>query len=1105
MIYTFADCTLDMQLRVLRRAQEVIPLRPKVLQVLFYLLLHRDSVVTKQELCEQVWAMPFVSDAALANCIKAVRRAVGDRGRAQQIIQTRRGHGYRFIAVVTSSPGSPAEPLFALPGVHSVPSLVSTRDGMQPVDINASMLRMTSWWLTYATGEWKVVTLLCCTLGPPQPCDMRGHREAGPQALPMLYPLLKRLAERYEGRLQLVENGCTMVVFGAPAAQEDHACRAVLAALELRQELDAFAEARALPQTAIPSIRMGLHTGLMAVGVGQEEPSTTHANVHLMSLAMALQEHAASGQILCSTSTAALVRRVVHLTTVPAFHVSPQATPMGAFQVVGHAPRLPAVGSHTTGGIRAWVGRAQELGTLQALWTKAKTGHGQVVGVVGEPGIGKSRLVTECCRQLPGTRYTVVAGRCLSYGQMTPYLPVLELLRQICGLTETDSPATIVMNVQRRLRAMGMQAEAAAPYLLHLLRVPGGTDELGTLHPDTIRDRTFEMLRQVCFSVSRGPPLLMVLEDLQWIDAMSEAWLTSLIEHLAGVPLLILLTYRPGYRRPGYRPPWIAKSYATQMALAPLTAHDCRHLVRTALPPVLASDTLIHEIVAKAEGNPFFLEELCRAVIEQQGDRATRIVPDTVQTVLAARIDRLPALAKYVLQAAAVIGTEVPVPLLQTITTLPEAELQQGLLDLYTAEFLYEAGVHPTHVVRFTHVLTRDAACQSLLPGTRRHWHQQIAHALTTLYRETAAVQPELIAHHYMAAGCPAQAVPYWHQAGQRAVEQSAYTEAIAHLTKGLEGLATLPDTAERRQHELRLHVTLGPALMAMQGQHAPEVERTYTRAQALCQQMGDAQRLFPVLMGLWRFNTARKAFQTAHQLAEQLLDLAHRLGDPALLLEAHQAMGISCYFLRTFLAARHHLEQGIALSHPQRDRAHAALYHRNAGVMCRSYAALVLWILGYPDQALEQSRKALTLAHEVAHPSTLAYALMRAAEIHGQRREPHKTLELANESIRLVTQHRFAPWYLAPPLILRGWALAQLGQTEEGIAQIQQGLAAYRAAGQEDVQPYHLAYLAEAYACSDQTQAAFDVLAQAFGATYSTGPRPADAWLYRLKGELLM
>lgn len=1100
MIYAFADCVLDMQLCVLHRAQEAIPLRPKVLQVLYYLLMHRDRVVTKQELCEQVWATSFVSDAAWANCIKAVRQVVGDRGWAQQIIQTRRGHGYRFIAAVTPSPGNPSQHRLALPSIHAKPPPVSTREEMQPVENGASMQRMPSWWPPRASGEWKAVTLLCCRFVSPATCDMRGRREAGPPLWPMLYPLVRRVAQRYEGGLQPLGGTSILMIFGAPVAQEDHACRAVLGALDLSQDVGPLSEARAMPHAAALTVRMGLHTGLMAMGGGEEEPATTEANEHLVSLAIALQEQAVSGQILCSTSTAALVRQVVHLTAVPALHVSAQATPVGAFQVVGRAPRLLAVGSHIIVGTRALVGRAHELATLQALWTKAKTGHGQVIGLVGDPGIGKSRLVEEFCRQLQGTCYTAVAGRCLSYGQLTPYLPVLELLRHVCGLTETESPATVVMKVHQCLRAVGMHAEAAAPYLLHLLRVPSGTDGLCTLSPETVKDRTFEILRQFCFSVSQGCPLLIVLEDLQWIDATSEAWLASLIEHLAGVPILLLLTYRPGYR-----PPRMAKSYATQLAVGPLPPHDCRELVRTALPPLSASKGLIDKIVARADGNPFFLEELCRAVVEQQGDQATRIVPDTIQMVLAARIDRLPTLAKHVLQAAAVIGTEVPVPLLQTITTLSEAELQQSLLDLYTAEFLYEVRVLPSHVVRFTHVLTRDVAYQTLLPGTRQHTHQQIAYTLTTLYRETAATQPELVAHHYMAAGCTALAVPYWHQAGQHAVEHSAYPEAITHLSKGLEVLATLPETAERHRHELQLHMTLGPALMAMQGQRATDVERTYTRAHALCQQVGDSQQLFPVLMGLWRFHIARKAFQSARELAKQLLRLAHRLRDPALRLEAHQAMGISCYFLRAFVPARYHLEQGIALYDPQRCRTQAALYLHDAGVMCRSFAALVLWLLGYPEQALEQSHEALTLGHSVAHPATLAHALMRAAELHGHCREAQKTLEWANEAIMLVTQHHFAPWYLAPLLILRGWSLAQHGQMEEGVAQIHQGLAAYRAAGREDVQPYHLVYLAEAYARSGQTQAGLDVLTEAFGAKYSTGPRPADTWLYRLKGDLLM
>lgn len=1093
MIYTFADCVLDMRLCVLHRAGKIVPLRPKMLQLLLYLLMHRDRVVTKEELCEQIWATPFVSDATVANCIKAIRQAAGDSGQAQRIIQTRRGHGYRFVATVTPLPvRSPlSQPALA--------PILSVGEVTQTVEPCTSLHGTALWWLPHATGERKVVTVLCCALVSPSLRAMHVHRDAE-QHLYTLYAQIRRVAERYEGRLQPLREGCILVVFGIPVAQEDHACRAVFTALDLCQQVVALQAASELPHGETLPICMGLHTGVITLGSrGEGLEPTTGEDGHPASLAMSLQARATAGQILCSAVTAALIQQVVHLAAVPPLHVSAQATTVRAYQVVGRAPRHLAIGTQAIRGARPLVGRSRELAILQTLWTQVQAGQGQVVGLVGEPGMGKSRLVTAFCQQLHSTRYSTIAGRCLSYGRTIPYLPVLELLQHACGFTEADPPAIVVAKVHRRLRAIGLEPEAEAPYLLHLLGTPCRTDWLGTLSPEALKVRTFEVLRQVCINTSLQRPLLIVIEDLHWIDATSEAWIKSLIEHLVGAPILLLLTYRPGYS-----PPWMAKSYATQLVLAPLTSQDSQQVVRAVLPVSSVAEDLIHTIVAKAEGNPFFLEELCRSIIEQPENQATLVVPETIQAVLAARIDRLPAAAKHVLQAAAVIGTEVPVPLLQTIITLSESELLQSLLDLYAAEFLYETCVLPTRTARFTHVFTRDVAYQSLLPSTRQYYHQQIAHALTTLYDETVAAHPELVAHHYTEGGCHGLAIHYWHQAGQHAVERSAYTEAIAHLTRGLELLTTLPHTSERHHLELQMHTTLGPALMAVKGQRAPDVERIYTRARELCQQVGESQQLFTVLMGLWRFHIARKAFQTAREIAEQLLHLAHRLRDPAFLLEAHQAMGISCYFLRTFISAHYHLEQGIFMYNPQCHRAHAALY-LDAGVMCRSYAALVLWVLGYLDQALARSHEALPLAHELAHPATLAYALMRAAEFHGYCREIQATYEQADTAITLVTQHGFAPWYLAPLYILRGWALAQRGQAEEGLAQIHEGLAVYRTAAREVVQPYHLAYLAEAYACSGQIQAGLDVLGEAFGATYSTGPRPDEAWLYYLRGELLI
>jgi predicted ATPase len=349
-----------------------------------------------------------------------------------------------------------------------------------------------------------------------------------------------------------------------------------------------------------------------------------------------------------------------------------------------------------------------------------------------------------------------------------------------------------------------------------------------------------------------------------------------------------------------------------------------------------------------------------------------------------------------------------------------------------------------------------------------------------------------------------AQAVPYWRRAGQRAIQHSANLEAAGHLNKGLELLKTLPDNPERTQQELVLQTTLGPALMAIKGYAAPEVEQTYARARELCRQMGETPQLFPVLWGLWLFYTARAELQTARELGEQCLTLAQHQQDPTLLLAAHRALGQTLFYLGELALSRAHLEQGIALYDAQQHGFHAFLYGQDQGVMCMSRAALTLWVLGFPDQALKRSHGALTLAQELSHPFSLAVALSLAAYLYQFRREGQATQNQAEAAMTLSTEQGFALWS-AGGTILRGWALAEQGQDKEGIVQIQQGLAAWQATGMQASRTYMLAQLAEAYGKVGQAEEGLTVLAEALTVVNHSGERHYEAELYRLKGEFLL
>jgi predicted ATPase len=476
-------------------------------------------------------------------------------------------------------------------------------------------------------------------------------------------------------------------------------------------------------------------------------------------------------------------------------------------------------------------------------------------------------------------------------------------------------------------------------------------------------------------------------------------------------------------------------------------------------------------------------------------------IPSTLHDSLMARLDRLSA-ARELAQLGAVLGREFAYDVLQAVAPVDEMMLQHGLAQLVEAELVYQRGLPPRSRYLFKHALIQDAAYQSLLKSTRQQYHQRIAQVLEARFPDTVETQPELVAQHYTEAGLAEQAVTYWQRAGARALQRSANAEAIAHCHKGLELLSTLPQTPARLQHELAVQITLGPALIATKGNAAPEVEHIYTRARALCQQVGDTPHLFRVLRGLWLFYNVRAAHQTARELGEQCLSWAQRVQDPALLLEAHRALGITLFHLGEVASARAHLEQVIACYDPQQHRSHAFLYGIDPGMACCVYVAWALWLLGYPDQALPRSQEALTLGQE--HLLSRAQALSWTAWLHQLRREPHAAQAHAERAMALSSEQGF-PLFLARGTILQGGALAAQGQGEAGIAQMHQGLAAYRATGAGDHRPFFLALLAEACGKAGQSDEGLRVLTEALAAVDTTGERFYEAELYRLKGELLL
>ena len=478
-------------------------------------------------------------------------------------------------------------------------------------------------------------------------------------------------------------------------------------------------------------------------------------------------------------------------------------------------------------------------------------------------------------------------------------------------------------------------------------------------------------------------------------------------------------------------------------------------------------------------------------------------IPATLHDSLMARLDHL-ATVKGLAQLGATLGREFSYALLQAVSPWDEETLQRGLQQLVEVEFLYQRGRPPQATYLFKHALIQEEAYQSLLRSTRQQYHQRIAQVLEERFPDVVETQPELLAQHYTVAGLIEPAVGYWQRAGQQARQRSANAEAVQHLTTGLTLLATLPDTPVRAQQELDLLLALGPSLLATKGRGALEVEQTYARARALCTQVGDTPQLFPTLRGLCRFYYGRGALPIARELGEQLYRLAQGTAEPTHLLEAHDTLGNTLFMLGDYAAASTHLSQGIALIDPTAERALVLRHGEALGVRCSGYGSWALWCLGFPAQALQRSQEMLALAQALAHPYSLVQAQHYAAFLHQRRREVSEVQGLADAILTLATAQGFPLW-VGYGTFWRGWALAAQGQSETGMAQMHQGLAAFLATGQMVSQSAYLVILAEAAEHAGQVAQGLHLLAEAQAAFEASGRCDGLAEASRLQGALLL
>jgi tetratricopeptide (TPR) repeat protein len=690
------------------------------------------------------------------------------------------------------------------------------------------------------------------------------------------------------------------------------------------------------------------------------------------------------------------------------------------FELTGASAVRTRLQASRARGFSRFVGRDAEMDQIRQAAAQARQGRGQLVAVVGEAGVGKSRLFYEFTHSYhvlgANGGWRVLEAGSVSYGKATPFLPVADLLRGYFRIDDRDDLRTIRAKVTGTLLTLDRALEDAVSAVLWILDVLEPGDAFLSLEPPQRRRRALESVKRALLRESQVQPLLLLFEDLHWIDTETQAVLDSLAESLGSAPVLLAVNYRPEYRHG-----WGSKTYYRQLRVDPLAPESADELLRALLGADPSTTPLAPLLIARTEGNPLFLEESVRTLVETGAlagepgayrllrPAATIQMPATVQAILAARIDRLRPELKRLLQAAAVVGKDVPVALLAAVAEMADDALHPVLGELQAAELLYEARLFPDLEYTFTHALTHEVAYNGVLQERRRALHATILETLERLHADRLGEHAEVLAHHAVRAAIPDKAIRYLREAGTKAAARSANREAIDFLERALALLAELPETRETLSDALDVRIALGAPLMATHGPPSPVVEASYLAALELVERLDDAARRFLVLWGLWYVSFTRGDYTPAVQAGERLLETARRGNDGGQLLEAHHTLWPTLVTMGEVRRALPHLEQGIALYNRERHGSYASLYGgHDPGTCCRYFLALSQWGLGYPERALVLTYEAVHLAETLGHAMTAAMTLGFVASIMSLCGDRPAAIGAAERCLAIVDAHDF-------------------------------------------------------------------------------------------------
>ena len=929
------------------------------------------------------------------------------------------------------------------------------------------------------------------------------------EARQLLDPVLERLmaaVHHFEGTVNQVMGDGIMALFGAPLAHEDHAVRACYAALRMQEAIGRHADALRRQQVLDVEIRIGLNAGEVVVrAIGNDLHMDYTAVGQTTHLAARMEQLARPGTTLLTADTLRLVEGYVEVKPLGPVPVKGLQEPVEVYELLRAGSVRSRLQAAAARGLTRFVGRTAELEQLRQALAQARAGQGQVVAGVGEAGVGKSRLFYEFTRSHSTQGWLLLASNSVSYGKATAYLPIIDLLKAYFGLEPWDNARRRRERVTGKLLTLDQALEPMLPAILALLEVPVEEPQWQTFDPPQRRQRTLEAVKRLLLRESQVQPLCLVFEDLHWIDTETQALLDSLVESLPTAWLSLLVNYRPEYQHG-----WGSRTYYTQLRLDPLPAASAEAFLQALLGDDSSLAPLKQLLIARTQSNPFFLEESVHTLVETGvlvGEPGAYVlvkpldslqVPATIQAVLAARIDRLPTEEKRLLQTAAVIGTEVPWPLLQAIAELPEEVLHRGLAHLQAAEFLYETRLFPEREYTFKHALTHEVAYSSLLQERRRVLHVCIVEALEALAGDRLDDQVERLAHHALRGEVWQQALAYGRQAGEKAQTRSAYREAVVYFEQALAALEHLPDSRAAIEQAIDLRLDLHPALIAL-GEAPGRTLDHLRRAETLAQTLDDHLRLGRVYADMGVNFRMAGDLDRAIVYGQRALAVAATLGHVGLQARTHLGLSYAYYDAGDYPRAVESLERNVATLQG------ALLSERFGGhtIVAASSRARLSWChaeLGAFTEGLAMAEEGLRIAETFNHPFTQIEACYGVSMVYLRQGDVHRTIPVLERGMGLCQD-----WHI--PLLLPwlgaalGLAYVLDGRITAGLALVEQGVEQAVAMDMLRLAPA-TACLSEAYLLAGRLEDARQRAVQALDLAHQYKQRGWQAWALWLLGE---